>query len=141
MKFYTRKKRPLVINIISLIDILVLLLIFFVVTTTFKKEDNKLGIHLPESASAQAIEKKEEPVLIYATKDKRILIGEEPVKLEDLAHALKSRKNAAPAASFALKADQDVPLSFFVKVLDAANEAGVGNLSLLTDPPTEPKQP
>lgn len=134
MRFYTRKKRPLIINIISLIDILVLLLIFFVVTTTFKKENNKLGITLPESTSAQAVEKKEDPILIHATKNERILIGEEEIKLEKLSAALKSRKTTFPSAIFALKADKDVPLGFFVKVLDAANQAGIGNLSLLTEP-------
>jgi biopolymer transport protein ExbD len=49
MAFYTKVKRPPVINIISLIDILCILLIFFVVTTEFKKNEAQVQIQLPES--------------------------------------------------------------------------------------------
>lgn len=133
MQFYARKRRVPVINIVSLIDILTLLLIFMVVTTTFKKADHVLQIKLPESATAQKSDKPREPVIIFATKDSRLLIGEQEVKLSELAAALRYRKSADPSIVFALKADTDVPLGFFVKVLDASKEAGVGNLSLFTE--------
>lgn len=133
MQFYTRKKRPLIINIVSLIDILTLLLIFFLVTTTFKKQEPKVQIKLPESSTAQKSEETRPLIIIYATKNQQVLLGEKEVPLNSLANILKKEKDENKV--FALKADTDIPLGFFVKVLDASKEAGLDNLSLFTEPP------
>lgn len=136
MNFYIRKKRPLVINVVSLIDILILLLIFFIVTTTFKKADTQLQINLPQSATGKKGEGNDTLVLVYATKDQKVLVGDQATKLEMLVEVLKNKKVSSPQASFALKADKDVPLGFFVKVLDASTQAGIPNISLFTEETT-----
>jgi biopolymer transport protein ExbD len=138
MRFYTRSKRPLSINIVSLIDILTILLIFFIVTTQFKKAEPEVQIKLPESTSATEEKRSEEPVIIYATKDQKIFLGERQVPLPTLAAELSKIKAAAKSPVFALKADEDVPLSFFVKVLDASKEAGLADLSLFTEEAKKP---
>jgi len=135
MNFYTRKKRPLVINIVALIDILTILLIFFIVTTTFKKIEPEVEIELPESTTAQAAEEKDEPIFVYVSKEEKVYIGEDEVKLDNLVAELKHRKAREPRRAFALKMDTNVPVGFFVKVLDASTEAGLPNLSLMTEEP------
>jgi biopolymer transport protein ExbD len=57
--------------------------------------------------------------------------------LEKLAQTLKDRKKTSPSALYILKADTGIPLGFFVKVLDASKEAGIANLSLLTEDGTK----
>jgi biopolymer transport protein ExbD len=133
MKFVIRQRRPPAINIVSLIDILTILLIFFIVTTTFKKEEQSMEIKLPESTTAEKTDQNKEPVIIYATKDQRIFLDKEEIKLKNLIPILKARKEKMKEPLFALKADKDVPLGFFVKVLDASTQAGLPNLSLFTD--------
>ncbi len=134
MRFYTRAKRPLVINIVSLIDILAILLIFFVVTTTFKKAEPQVEIKLPESDTATEEEQSFEPVIIHVTKDGLIFIDDAPVTLETLTTVMRERAAAMRRPAFALRADEDVNLGFFVKVLDASKNAGIPNLSLFTEP-------
>jgi biopolymer transport protein ExbD len=123
-----------VINVVSLIDVFCLLLIFYIVTTTFKKVEPTVQIKVPESTTAQKDAQSQEPVVIYATKTQDIYIGEEKIAIGALADALKSRK-AQAKFGFSLKADTDVPLGFFVKVMDAAKEAGVTDLSMFTEEP------
>ncbi|MFZ5806082.1 MAG: ExbD/TolR family protein [Verrucomicrobiota bacterium] len=136
MQFYTRRKRIPTINIVSLIDVMTILLIFFVVTTTFKKDQPKVQIDLPESTKAEKSLKKNEPVTIYVSKDEKISVGaEQNVPLENLARILKAKKSTMQEPLFALEADKEVPLGFFVKVLDASKEAGIENLSLHTKEP------
>ena len=53
MQFYTRKRRNLFVNVVSLIDILAILLIFFIVTTTFRKKQPQVQINLPDSKEAE----------------------------------------------------------------------------------------
>ncbi|MDZ4788113.1 MAG: biopolymer transporter ExbD [Blastochloris sp.] len=133
MRFYSKARRPPIINIVSLIDILCILLIFFIVTTEFKKDQYQVEIKLPESTQATKEDKPTEPVLILATKDKKIFIGDEEIPLEKLVSVLKSKQNGQSNPLFSLKADTEIPLGFFVKVLDASKEAGIANLSLLTE--------
>jgi len=137
MRFYTKKRRPATINIVPLIDILTMIVIFFVVTTTFKKADTVLKIKLPESATADTVktDKPVEPTILYASKDEHLFFGKEEVKLQDLSAEFRRRKAETPDVTFALKADTGVPLGFFVKVLDASKEAGIGNLSMYTEEP------
>ncbi|MGF1678059.1 MAG: ExbD/TolR family protein [Candidatus Methylacidiphilales bacterium] len=138
MQFYSRPKRPLTINIVSMIDILSILLIFFIVTTTFKKATPKVEIKLPESARAQEAENPNEPVMIYLTKEQQIFLGERPVVLDQLAGDLRAEVARQPNKVFVLEADEGIPLGFFVKVMDAAKEAGLADLSLNTRKPEKP---
>lgn len=133
MQFYSKTKHIPTINIVSLIDILCILLIFFVVTTEFKEDHPQVEIQLPQSSQAAQSDKADEPVTIYATKDKKIFIDELEIPLEKLVATLKDKQQSALNSVFALKADTDVPLGFFVKVLDASKEAGISNLSLMTE--------
>jgi biopolymer transport protein ExbD len=129
-----------VINVVSLIDVFCLLLIFYIVTTTFKKEEPKVRIKVPESAAAQKDQAAHDPVIIYATKAQELYLGGDPVTIGGLAGALKAKK-AQAKFGFALKADTDVPLGFFVKVMDAAKEAGITDLSMFTADPQKETPP
>jgi biopolymer transport protein ExbD len=133
MAFYTKAKRPPVLNIISLIDILCILLIFFIVTTEFKKDEVQLQIKLPETSKGTKEEAPQEPVTILISKEKKIYIGQTEVPLANLILTLKERKIATPQALYILKADTGVPLGFFIKVLDASESAGIANLSIMAE--------
>ncbi|MEM6822221.1 MAG: biopolymer transporter ExbD [Verrucomicrobiota bacterium] len=135
MRFYSRPQRPLTINIVSMIDILSILLIFFIVTTTFKKAEPKVDINLPESTQATEQENTNEPVTIYITQENLIYVGTEEVTLDKLSIVLKEQKLANAERTFALEADEGIELGFFVKVMDAAKEAGLADLSLHTRKP------
>ncbi|MDX6766804.1 MAG: biopolymer transporter ExbD [Candidatus Methylacidiphilales bacterium] len=135
MRFYTRQRRPLVINLVSLMDILTILLLFFIVTTTFRKNEPEVRINLPESTQGTEETKPTEPVILYATKDQKIFVGTREVQLATLTTELKQTQKELGAPVFALKADEEVPLGFFVKVMDAAKEAGLSDLSLFTEKP------
>ncbi|MFH1066463.1 MAG: biopolymer transporter ExbD [bacterium] len=137
MNFYTRRKRPLIINIVSLVDILTILLIFFIVTMTFKKIQPTVKIDLPESSQAERAKTTESPLIISVSKEGVVSVGNETVKIEKLASILKAKKTAMREQKFALEADQGAQLGVFVKVLDAAKEAGIENLSLHTKEPND----
>jgi biopolymer transport protein ExbD len=141
MQFYSRTRRPVNINIVSLIDILSILLIFFIVTTTFKKTRPRVEIALPESTTAVEASDPLEPVIIYMTADEQVLIGQDPVPINLLTERLRAEQAEKPQAPFALEADEAVPLRFFVKVTDAAKEAGLQDISMHTRPSDRDQPP
>lgn len=142
MRFYTRKRRPPVINIISLIDILVILLIFFIATSTFKKKQPQLEINLPEAKTATAAAAtKTEPLILRVKSADELTLDEKPVALKALADALKTARQKAPERPVAMQADRQAPFGVVVQVLDALKQAGVKNIPTFTQPETADKAP
>jgi biopolymer transport protein ExbD len=140
MRFYTRKRRNLFINVVSLIDILAILLIFFIVTTTFRKKQPQLQINLPESTAAEtAPAQSTEPIVLRVKSGEEISLDEKPVALDQLAASIQSARDAQPKRGLALQADREAPFGVVVKVLDALKQAGIQDVPAFTQP--EPASP
>lgn len=140
MKFYTRKRRTPVVNIIPLIDILVILLIFFVTTSTFKKRQPQLEINLPEARTATvAAAAKVEPIVLRVKSADQLTLDEQPVTAKNLAEALKAARAKAPDRPVAMQADRQAPFGVVVQVLDALKQAGVKNIPAFTQPEGTPQ--
>lgn len=135
MSFYVRKRRPPLINIVSLIDILAILLIFFIVTTTFKKRRNQLQIALPQSATAAEAQNAEVPVMVSVDDKSRIYLGDVEVSKEDLSAAVRALLAKKPDEQIGLEVHKEVPFQVVVSILDALKEAGVENLPAFTEKP------
>jgi len=135
MKFYTRKRRQPSVIILSLIDILAILLIFFIVTTTFRKTQPQLQINLPDSKTAElAPAEQTEPLLLQVKGEKEIMLGGEPVTVEELAAKLMAVRERSPERPIAMQADREAPFGTIVAVLDALKDAGVKNIPAFTRP-------
>jgi biopolymer transport protein ExbD len=135
MRFYTRKRRAPVINIVSLIDILVILLIFFIATSTFKKSQPQLEINLPESKTAAVSPSaKTEPLVLRVKDASQITLDDKPVTIANLAAALAAARKQDPQRAIAMQADKQAPFGVVVQVLDALKQAGVKNIPAFTQP-------
>jgi biopolymer transport protein ExbD len=128
MQFVRKRRRQPFINIISLIDILVVLLIFYIATTVFKRAEPKLNIVVPPSTTAKATQENL-PSTIYATADGKVYFDDAPVDPDQLGPLLKSKVAANPDFKVAMKADKGAHFEIIVKIMDAANFAGIKNLS------------
>jgi len=140
MQFYTRKRRNLFVNVVSLIDILAILLIFFIVSTTFRKKQPQVQINLPESKAAEsAPAPTTEPVVLRVKNGDQISLDDKPVALDQLAAAIQASREAHPKRGIALQADREAPFGVVVKVLDALKQAGIQDVPAFTQP--EPGKP
>ncbi|MDB6117062.1 MAG: Biopolymer transport protein ExbD/TolR [Verrucomicrobiaceae bacterium] len=121
------RRRPVpTIPIVSLIDIMVVLLIFVVATTTFKKNQTRMEIALPSSKSLGATTSAPDVrVTLGITKTNEIFIDATPVKIENLAQALKDLRTNQPNSKLELEADTATALGTLVQVWDALKEAGI----------------
>lgn len=125
MKFYTPRRATPVVPIVSLIDILAILLIFFIFTTTFKKRESLVNVSLPKSSELPEAAANEERMTLAVTLDEQIVLGEEPVLVDQLGAALMALKLRSPDIKLEMKADEGVSLGFLVKVWDEASRAEV----------------
>lgn len=138
MRFHTKRRRLPGINIVPLIDILTLMLIFFLITTTFKRTQPAVKIDLSESQHGAPADANQ-PVIINVSRDNAVFMDAKPMKVEELAAALKGVLASKPEAKFALNADKASDFGVVVKVLDAFKDAGIQDVPAFTENPPKGK--
>jgi len=138
MRFYVRKRRqaPAVI-IVALIDILIVLLIFLMVTTAFKQQP-ALKLALPESSQAQKAGANESAPLVISIDPKgdlRFGAQAKPVTIDGFKSELVAALEKRPDLALAINADKTAPIGQVVKIMDAAKEAKIKSVKLITKEP------
>jgi len=129
MQFLETKRRKVIINITSLIDVLFLLLIFFMVSSTFVEQPG-MKLELPESKSSSTEKIKE--LILEINSDQSMALNEEAVTIENLEEKFKSLLPSLEEKSLVLKADRNVPHGTVVKVMDMAKLSGLEKLIIAT---------
>ncbi len=129
MQFHEKKRRKIIINITSLIDVLFLLLIFFMISSTFVEQPG-MKLELPESKSSTTEKIKE--LILEINADQSLTLNQEPVTLENLEQEFKDLLPSLEEKSLVLKADKSVPHGTVVKVMDLAKLSGIEKLIIAT---------
>ena len=129
MQFLDKKRRKVIINITSLIDVLFLLLIFFMVSSTFVEQPG-MKLELPESKSA--LTEKIRDLVLQINADGTMTLNNENISLENLEDMFKQMLPKLEEKSLVLKADKSVPHGTVVKVMDLAKLSGLEKLIIAT---------
>jgi biopolymer transport protein TolR len=118
------------INITPLVDVVLVLLIIFMITAPVLQSGIEVAV--PKTRTVKEIT--EQRVVVTIDRDQRIFLGDQPVNIHDLAKKL--RKPGADEAKkvIYLRADERVPFGAFASVMDAVKQAGITNISIVTQP-------
>lgn len=131
MELRKQRKRKLILNLTSLIDVLFLLLIFFMISTTFLSQP-AINLQLPSAQNAQAV--RQTPIVVHINENGRVYLNDEPMELPLLGAALAQRLANVAEKAVVLKADSRVSHGTVVHVLDMIKGAGVTKLVVSTQP-------
>ena len=126
-----KRKRSVVINVTSLLDVMFNLLLFFMVSTTFLSTP-AIKLELPKAKHAEVIEQR--PIVVYVDSDGTVYLNDEPVNISMLDAALEGKLSDADDRSVVLKADSRVSHGIVVGVMDAIKGAGATRLVVSTEP-------
>ena len=129
MHLYMKKRRRVLINITSLVDVLFLLLIFFILTSTFIEQPG-MKLELPESQSATSETMKE--LICEMKEDGRIMLNQTLASLDDLEERFRDMVPSLEEKTLIIKADKHVPHGDVVKVMDMARLSGLEKLVIAT---------
>ena len=123
------------VELAPLIDIVFLLLIFFMVSATFIRR-SELQIDLPEARGGWP--GSGEPVTVTVHRDGGYAVNGQPAAESALAQALAAARGEGEAPRALIAADALAPHQAVVGAMDAAGQAGLTRLSILTReaPPT-----
>jgi len=120
------------INITPLVDVVLVLLLIFMLTAPVLQSGIEVAV--PQTRTiAQAVEEHE---VITIDKSQNVYLQDKPINIHDLPAALGPTTKDAKRVVY-LRADQTVPFGAFASVMDAVKQAGITNISIVTQPTTE----
>src|SRR6516165_5611372 len=118
------------INITPLVDVVFVLLIIFMVTAPVLQSG--IEVNVPKTRTVKEIT--EERMVISINKDQRVFLGNDPININEIKAKLRQKIRDPQHQSVFLRADQDVPFGAFATVMDAVKQAGITNVSIVTQP-------
>jgi biopolymer transport protein ExbD len=130
----SKAKRPPIIRVINLVDVLFILLIFFIATTTFRATSpTAVKLVLPEAKTAEEVgREKVDRLNIAVGSDETIYLDNKPVALSVLEKALRDAKEKNPKVQVQFSADKTVSYGTVVAIVDAARSAGIPDITAFT---------
>ena len=119
------------INVTPLVDVMLVLLIIFIITAPMLVQG--LKVNLPKQDAPALNTDSDEPVILTLTSDQIILLGDEPVHLKLLPDQLGAMLAGSQRPVY-LKADENLPYGFVVRVLAVLDQVGVEQVGMVTHP-------
>jgi biopolymer transport protein TolR len=118
------------INITPLVDVVLVLLVIFMLTAPVLQSGIEVAV--PKTKTVKEITEQRQVVII--NRDQEVFLDEKPVNLADLPTRL-AKPGVDPAHQVIyVEADERVPFGAFASVMDAVKQAGITNISIVTQP-------
>lgn len=122
------------VSLTPLVDIIFLLIIFFLVSSTFEKDEQQLGVELPQTRSSQEkIEQRElESWSILIDSEGVLFLDEDQLSEEAFEEKLRRNKTRCDKIQVIVKADKRVVYGKVAKTLGLLGEFGFKRVSFRT---------
>jgi biopolymer transport protein ExbD/biopolymer transport protein TolR len=118
------------INVTPFVDVVLVLLIIFMLTAPILQSGIEVAV--PQTRTVKEIT--EERLVITIDRSQRIFLGNDPININDIGARLRQKLRDPERQSIFLRADEDVPFGAFATVMDAVKQAGITNVSIVTQP-------
>lgn len=118
------------INITPLVDVVLVLLVIFMLTAPVLQSGIEVAI--PKTRTVKEIT--EQRMVVTIAKDQTVYLGDTPINLQDLSAKLRNPGEDMSRKVIYLRADERVPFGAFASVMDTVKQAGITNISIVTQP-------
>ena len=117
------------INITPLVDVVLVLLLIFMVTAPVLQSGVQVAV--PQTRTVNQLT--EDHLVVTIDKDQNVYLQDKPVNIHDLPSVLAANSANQKKVVY-VRADQAVPFGAFASVMDAVKQAGINNISIVTQP-------
>lgn len=118
------------INVTPFVDVVLVLLIIFMLTAPILQSG--IDVEVPKTRTVKEIT--EERVVISIDRKQKVFLGNDPVNINQIGQLLQQKVHDPERQSIFIRADEDVPFGAFATVMDAVKQAGITNVSIVTQP-------
>ena len=126
------------INIVPFVDVMLVLLIIFMITAPILQSG--IEVDLPKTQTVKEIS--EDRLVVTIDKGQLVYLGNDAVNVHDLGSKVRSQMRNPQSDAVFLRCDETVPFGTFATVIDTLRQAGITNISIVTEPlSTRPATP
>ena len=118
------------INVTPFVDVVLVLLIIFMITAPVLQSG--IEVSVPKTQTVKEIT--EERLVITIDRSQRVYLGNEPVNIHQIGAKLRQKIRDPESQAVFLRSDENVPFGAFATVMDAVKQAGITNVSIVTEP-------
>ena len=118
------------INVTPLVDVVLVLLIIFMISAPVLQSG--IEVSVPKTRTVKEIT--EQRLVLTIDRSQQIFLGDRPVNIHELAQKLRATGTDPAHQVIYLRADEQVPFGAFASVMDAVKQAGITNISIVTQP-------
>jgi biopolymer transport protein ExbD/biopolymer transport protein TolR len=118
------------INMTPLIDVVLVLLLIFMLTAPVLQSG--IDVAVPKTRSVNQVT--EERQVVTINKDQQVFLQDKVVNIHELPALLRAGSANPSKKIIYLRADERVPFGAFASVMDAVKQAGITNISIVTQP-------
>jgi biopolymer transport protein TolR len=120
------------INITPLVDVVLVLLVIFMISVPVLQSGIEVAV--PKTRTVKEIT--EQRLVVTIDRDQQVFLGDAPVNIHDLGQKLHDASGSGDTVKqvIYLRADERVPFGAFASVMDAVKQAGITNISIVTQP-------
>jgi biopolymer transport protein ExbD/biopolymer transport protein TolR len=91
-----------------------------------------IEVDVPKTKTVKEIT--EERLVISIDRQQRVFVGNDPININQIPDLLRRKVRDPQRQSIFLRADENVPFGAFATVMDAVKQAGITNVSIVTQP-------
>ena len=118
------------INIVPFVDVMMVLLIIFMITAPILQSG--IDVDLPKTQTVKEIS--DARLVVTIDRGQLVYLGDDPVNIHDLGGKVRAQMQNPQSDPVFLRCDQTVPFGTFATVIDTLRQAGIVNVSIVTEP-------
>ena len=122
------------INVTPLVDVMLVLLVIFMVTAPMIQQGVEVSV---PRVKASALPGKEEQFVVSITRNEEVYLNDTRLGLDQLTEKLQAIAAVRPDREVFVRADEQVPYGVVIKTMAAIKAAGIENVGMVTEMPTE----
>ena len=126
------------INIVPFVDVMLVLLIIFMITAPILQSG--IDVDLPKTQTVKELS--EERLVVTIDRAQLVYLGDQAVNVHELGKKVLAQVKDPKSDAVYLRCDETVPFGTFATVVDTLRQAGMVNISIVTEPlSSRPKSP
>ena len=121
------------INVTPFVDVVLVLLIIFMITAPILQS----GIEVDVPKTKTVKELTEVRMVVTIDRSQRVYLNDKPVNIHELGKQVLAQSRDPKRQAVYVRADETVPFGSWATVVDTLRQAGIQNISVVTQPLSE----
>jgi len=121
------------INMVPFIDVVLVLLIIFMITAPILQSG--IDVDVPKTKTVKELTQVR--MVVTIDRGQRVYLNDKPVNIHEIGKQVVSQSHDVSQQAVYVRCDETVPFGSWATVVDALRQAGIQNISVVTQPLSE----